>query len=70
MAHHVLVAETHLHHARHVRQDARRLRAEARGRVMVEKLKELIGDYEKEQMKKDMAVQEAVTVLSDNAREV
>ena len=35
-----------------------------------EKLKELIGDYEKEQMKKDMAVQEAVTVLSDNAREV
>ncbi|HUM83389.1 MAG TPA: trigger factor [Lachnospiraceae bacterium] len=35
-----------------------------------DKLKELLGDYEKEQMKKDMAVQEAVTLLTDNAREV
>ena len=35
-----------------------------------DKLKELLGDYEKEQMKKDMAVQEAVTLLTDNVREV
>ena len=35
----------------------------------VEKLKEYMGDAEKEQMKQDMAVQEAVTFLVDNAKE-
>ena len=35
----------------------------------VEKLKEYMGDYEKKQMKADMAVQEAVTFLVENARE-
>lgn len=35
-----------------------------------DKLKELMGDYEKEQMKKDMAVQEAVTFVSEAAVEV
>ena len=34
-----------------------------------DKLKELMGDYEKEQMKKDMAVQEAVTFIADAAVE-
>ncbi|MGF6989403.1 trigger factor [Lachnospiraceae bacterium PF1-21] len=33
-----------------------------------DKLKELMGDAEKEQMKEDMAVQEAVTFLVDNAK--
>lgn len=32
------------------------------------KLKELMGDYEKEQMKKDLAVQEAVTLVADAAK--
>ena len=36
----------------------------------VEKLKELMGDYEKDQMKKDMAVQEAVTLVAEAAKEV
>ena len=35
-----------------------------------DKLKELLGDFEKEQMKKDLAVQEAVTFLADHAVEV
>ena len=35
-----------------------------------DKLKDIMGDYEKEQMKKDLAVQEAVTFLADNAVEV
>ena len=35
-----------------------------------DKLKELMGDYEKEQMKKDMAVQEAVTLIAEAAKEV
>ncbi len=35
----------------------------------VDKLKEIMGDAEKEQMKKDMAVQEAVTFLLENAKE-
>jgi len=35
-----------------------------------EKLKELMGDYEKEQMKKDMAVQEAVTLVAKAAKEI
>ena len=35
----------------------------------VEKLKEYMGDYEKKQIKADMAVQEAVTFLVENARE-
>ncbi len=36
----------------------------------VDKLKEAMGDYEKEQMKKDIAVQDAVTLISDAAKEV
>ena len=39
-------------------------------KMEVEKLKEVMGDYEKEQIKKDMAVQEAVTILADAAKEV
>ena len=38
-------------------------------KMEVEKLKEFMGDAEKEQMKQDMAVQEAVTFLADNAVE-
>ena len=32
-------------------------------------IKELVGEYEKEQMKKDLAVQEAVTLMADSAKE-
>ena len=39
-------------------------------KMEAEKLKELMGDYEKEQMKKDMAVQEAVTLVASAAKEV
>ena len=39
-------------------------------KMEVEKLKELMGDYEKDQMKKDMAVQEAVTLVAEAAKEV
>ena len=39
-------------------------------KMEVDKLKELMGDYEKDQMKKDMAVQEAVTLIADAATEV
>lgn len=35
-----------------------------------DKMMELMGDHEKEQMKKDMAVQEAVTLVADAAKEV
>lgn len=35
----------------------------------VDKFQDMIGDYEKEQMKKDLAVQEAVTFLAENAVE-
>lgn len=35
----------------------------------VEKLKEAMGDFEKEQMKKDIAVQDAVTLIADAAKE-
>lgn len=35
----------------------------------VDKLKEFMGDAEKKQMKEDMAVQEAVTFLAENAVE-
>ena len=38
-------------------------------KMEVEKLKEYMGEAEKEQMKADMAVQEAVTILVDNAVE-
>ncbi len=38
-------------------------------KMEVEKLKEYMGDYEKKQMKADMAVQEAVTFLVENAKE-
>ena len=34
-----------------------------------DKLKELLGDAEKKQMREDLAVQEAVTFLADNAVE-
>ncbi len=34
-----------------------------------EKFRDMIGDYEKEQMKQDLAVQEAITLLTDNAVE-
>ena len=36
----------------------------------VEKLKSVLGDAEKEQMKADMAVQEAVTLIAEAAKEV
>ncbi len=36
----------------------------------VDKLKESMSDYEKEQLKKDMAVQKAVELVTDSAREV
>lgn len=38
-------------------------------KMEADKFKELIGDYEKEQMMKDLAVQEAVTFLTGNAVE-
>jgi len=38
-------------------------------KMEVEKLKEFMGENEKEQMKMDLAVQEAVTFLADNAVE-
>ena len=34
-----------------------------------DKLKEMIGEYEMDQMKKDMAVQQAVTLVADAAKE-
>lgn len=39
-------------------------------KMEVEKLKEVLGDAEKEQMKKDMAVQEAITLIAEAAVEV
>ena len=39
-------------------------------KMEVEKLKEIMGDYEKEQIKKDMAVQEAVTLVAESAKVV
>ena len=38
-------------------------------KMEVEKIKELLGDRELEQMKKDMAVQKAVTLVADEAKE-
>ena len=38
-------------------------------RMEADKLKDLMSDAEKKQMKEDMAVQEAVTFLVDNAVE-
>lgn len=38
-------------------------------KMEADKLKELMGDYEKEQMKKDIAVQDAVTLIADAAKE-
>ena len=35
-----------------------------------DKLKELMGDYEKEQMKNDLAIQAAVDLVTGAAREV
>ena len=39
-------------------------------KMEADKIKELLGERELEQMKKDMAVQEAVTILADAAKEV
>lgn len=39
-------------------------------KMELDKLKELLGEYEKEQMVKDLAVQEAVTLVADAAVEV
>lgn len=39
-------------------------------KMEVEKLTELMGDYEKEQIKKDLAVQEAVTLVAEAAKTV
>ena len=38
-------------------------------RWKLDKIKELLGDRELEQMKKDMAVQKAVTLVADEAKE-
>ena len=38
-------------------------------KMEADKLKEMLGDAEKEQMKKDMAVQKAVTLVADEAKE-
>ena len=39
-------------------------------KMEVDKLKELMGDYEKEQMKKDLALQAAVDLVTEAAKEV
>ena len=39
-------------------------------KMEADKIKELLGDRELEQMKKDMAVQKAVTLVADAAKEV
>ena len=39
-------------------------------KMEADKLKEVMGDYEKEQIKKDMAVQEAVTLVAESAKVV
>ena len=39
-------------------------------KMELDKLKELMGDYEKEQIKADMAVQEAVTLVAEAAQVV
>ena len=36
----------------------------------LDKFKEMVDDYQKDQMKKDLAVQEAVTLMADSAKEV
>ena len=38
-------------------------------KMELDKFKELVGEYEKEQMKKYLAVQEAVTLMADSAKE-
>ncbi|MDO4620578.1 MAG: trigger factor [Lachnospiraceae bacterium] len=42
----------------------------AQYQMEVEKLKEVMGDYEKEQLKKDISVQEAISLIAENAVEV
>ncbi|MDU7027603.1 trigger factor [Robinsoniella peoriensis] len=39
-------------------------------KMEVEKLKEIMGDYEKEQIKNDLAIQEAVTMVTEAAKEI
>ena len=39
-------------------------------KMEADKLKELMGDYEKEQMKNDLAIQAAVDLVRDSAKEV
>lgn len=41
-----------------------------RYQMEADKLKDVMGDYEKEQMKKDLAVQDALTLIAENAKEV
>ena len=41
-----------------------------RYQMEADKLKELMGDFEKEQMQKDLAVQDALTLIAENAKEV
>ena len=41
-----------------------------RYKMEADKLKELMGDYEKEQMKNDLAIQAAVDLVRDAAKEV
>ena len=38
-------------------------------KMEADKLKEIMGDYEKEQMKNDLAIQEAVELIADAAKE-
>ena len=39
-------------------------------KMELDKFKELVDDYQKDQMKKDLPVQEAVTLMAENAKEV
>ena len=39
-------------------------------RMEADKLKEIIGDYEKEQIRNDLAIQAAVELIADAAKEV
>ena len=45
-------------------------RMAAQYQMEADKLKDVMSDFEKEQIKKDLAVQEAVTLVADNAKEV
>jgi trigger factor len=49
--------------------DAEMARMAEQYKMEVEKVKELLGDYQKEEIKKDLAIQKAVTLVSDAAVE-